>query len=144
MLEEFKKFAMRGNVVDMAVGIIIGTAFGKIISSMVSDVLMPPIGRLMGNVDFSNLFLSLTGASYPSLAAAKAAGAPTVNYGLFINTVIDFVIIAFVLFMVINAMNKAKKAEPGKAPDTKACPECLSDIPVAAKRCKYCASVVAK
>lgn len=144
MLQEFKKFAMRGNVVDMAVGIIIGTAFGKIISSMVSDVLMPPIGRLMGNVDFSNLFLGLTDASYPSLAAAKAAGAPTVNYGLFINTVIDFIIIAFVLFMIINAMNKAKKPESAKAPDSKACPECLSDIPIAARRCKYCASVVAK
>jgi large conductance mechanosensitive channel len=144
MLNEFKKFAMRGNVVDMAVGIIIGTAFGKIISSLVTDVLMPPIGRLMGNVDFSNLLISLTGEAYPSLAAAKAAGAPTINYGLFINTVIDFIIIAFVLFLIINAINKSKKTEPAKASDTKACPECLSDIPLAAKRCKYCASVVAK
>lgn len=144
MLEEFKKFALRGNVVDMAVGIIIGTAFGKIISSLVTDVLMPPIGRVMGNVDFSNLLISLTGDAYPSLAAAKAAGAPTVNYGLFINTVIDFIIVAFVLFMVIQAMNKAKKAEPAKAPDTRACPECLSDIPIAARRCKYCASAVVK
>ena len=142
MLDEFKKFAMRGNVVDMAVGIIIGTAFGKIISSLVNDVLMPPIGRVMGNVDFTNLLISLSGETYPSLAAAKAAGAPTVNYGLFINTVIDFIIIAFVLFMVINAMNKAKKAEPGKAPETRPCPECQSDIPIAAKRCKYCTSVV--
>jgi large conductance mechanosensitive channel len=144
MFDEFKKFALRGNVVDMAVGIIIGTAFGKIISSLVTDVLMPPIGRVMGNVDFSNLLISLTGDAYPSLAAAKAAGAPTVNYGLFINTVIDFAIVAFVLFMVIHAMNKAKKAEPAKAPDTRACPECLSDIPIAARRCKYCASAVAK
>lgn len=144
MLQEFKKFAMRDSVVDMAVGIIIGTAIGKIISSMVSDVLMPPIGRLMGNVDFSNLFLSLTDTSYQSLAAAKAAGAPTVNYGLFINTVIDFIIIAAVLFLIIQAINKMKRAEPAKAPDSKTCPECLSDIPVAAKRCKYCASVVAK
>jgi len=144
MLEEFKKFALRGNVVDMAVGIIIGTAFGKIISSLVSDVLMPPIGRVMGNVDFSNLLVSLTSETYPSLAAAKAAGAPTVNYGLFINTVIDFIIVAFVLFMVIHTMNKAKKAEPAKAADTRACPECLSDIPIAAKRCKYCTSAVAK
>lgn len=142
MLEEFKKFAMRGSVVDMAVGIIIGTAFGKIISSLVTDVLMPPIGRIMGNVDFSNLLISLTRDTYPSLAAAKAAGAPTVNYGLFINTVIDFVIIAFVLFMIIHAMNKSKKTEAAKAPDTKACPECLSEIPNAAKRCKYCASPV--
>ncbi len=144
MLEEFKKFALRGNVVDMAVGIIIGTAFGKIISSLVTDVLMPPIGRVMGNVDFSNLLVSLTGDAYPSLAAAKAAGAPTVNYGLFINTVIDFIIVAFVLFLVIHAMNKAKKAEPAKEADTRACPECLSDIPIAARRCKYCASAVAK
>lgn len=144
MLDEFKKFAMRGNVMDMAVGIIIGTAFGKIISSLVTDVLMPPIGRLMGNVDFSNLLISLTGEAYPSLAAAKAAGAPTINYGLFINTVIDFIIIAFVLFLIINAINKSKKVEPAKASDTKACPECLSEIPLAAKRCKYCASVVAK
>lgn len=142
MLDEFRKFALRGNVVDMAVGIIIGTAFGKIVSSLVTDVLMPPIGRLMGNVDFSNLLLSLTGDTYPSLAAARAAGAPTVNYGLFLNTVIDFIIIAFALFMVIHALNKAKKPEPAKSPDTKACPECLSDIPIAARRCKYCASTL--
>lgn len=139
MLQDFKKFALRGSVVDMAVGVIIGTAFGKIISSMVSDVLMPPIGRLLGNVDFSNLFWSLTDVSYPSLVAAKAAGAPTVNYGLFINAVIDFIIIALVLYLAIKALNKTKKAE---APGIKACPECLSDIPVAAKRCKYCASTV--
>lgn len=144
MLQDFKKFAMRGSVVDMAVGVIIGTAFGKIISSMVSDVLMPPIGRLLGNVDFSNLFWSLTDAAYPSLAAAKAAGAPTVNYGLFINVVIDFIIIALVLYVAINALNKTKKAEPAGVPDIKACPECLSDIPVAAKRCKYCTSTVIK
>lgn len=144
MLEEFKKFAMRGNVMDMAVGIIIGTAFGKIISSLVNDVLMPPIGRIMGNVDFSNLLISLTRDAYPSLAAAKAAGAPTINYGLFINTVIDFIIIAFVLFVVIRALNKAKKTEPAKPVEIKTCPECLSEIPIAAKRCKYCASVVAE
>ena len=144
MLEEFKKFAMRGNVVDMAVGIIIGTAFGKIISSLVNDVLMPPIGRIMGNVDFSNLLISLSGNTYPNLAAAKAAGAPTINYGLFINTVIDFILIAFVLFVVIRALNKARMTEPAKPLESKACPECLSDIPIAAKRCKSCASVVAQ
>ena len=141
MLQDFKKFAMRGSVVDMAVGVIIGAAFGKIISLMVSDVLMPPIGRLLGNVDFSNLFWNLTDVSYPSLAAAKAAGAPTINYGLFINATIDFIIIAFVLYLVITLMNKTKKAE---ALATQACPECLSDIPIAAKRCKYCTSVVIK
>lgn len=141
MLQDFKKFAMRGSVVDMAVGVIIGTAFGKIISSMVSDVLMPPIGRLLGNVDFSNLFVSLNNITYPSLAAAKAAGAPTVNYGLFINAIIDFIIIAFVLYLAIKAINKTRQPEPVQ-PANKVCPECLSDIPVAAKRCKYCTSMV--
>ncbi|MCR4301616.1 MAG: large-conductance mechanosensitive channel protein MscL [Sulfuricaulis sp.] len=140
MLDEFKKFAMRGNVVDMAVGIVIGVAFGKIISSFVSDMLMPPIGLAMGGMDFSGLFVALGGGDFPTLAAAKAAGAPTLNYGLFINTLIDFIIIAFALFMVVTAMNKMKKPEEAKAPSTKSCPECLSNIPVAAKRCMYCTS----
>ena len=145
MLEEFKKFAMRGNVVDMAVGIVIGAAFGKIVSSFVGDVLMPPIGLAMGGMDFSGLFLTLGSGSYPTLAAAKAAGAPTLNYGLFINTLIDFIIVAFVLFMVIKAMNRLKKEEaPAKSPDTRKCPECLSEIPLAAKRCSYCASPVTR
>jgi large conductance mechanosensitive channel len=139
MLEEFKKFAMRGNVVDMAVGLVIGAAFGKIVSSF----LMPPIGLAMGGMDFSGLFLTLGSGSYPTLAAAKAAGAPTLNYGLFINTLIDFIIVAFALFMVIKAMNRLKKDEvPAKAPDTRKCPECLSEIPLAAKRCLYCTSPV--
>ncbi|MHB8535355.1 MAG: large conductance mechanosensitive channel protein MscL [Sulfuricaulis sp.] len=144
MLDEFKKFAMRGNVVDMAVGIVIGAAFGKIVSSFVTDVLMPPIGLAMGGLDFSGLFVSLGRVSYPTLAAAKAAGAATLNYGLFINTLIDFIIVAFALFMVIKAMNRMKREEPApaKAPDTKKCPECLSEIPLAARRCKYCASSV--
>jgi large conductance mechanosensitive channel len=143
MLEEFKKFAMRGNVVDMAVGIVIGAAFGKIVSSFVSDVLMPPIGLAMGGMDFSGLFLTLGSGSYPTLAAAKAAGAPTLNYGLFINTLIDFIIVAFALFMVIKAMNRLKKEEaPAKALDTRKCPECLSEIPLAAKRCMYCTTPV--
>jgi large conductance mechanosensitive channel len=143
MLEEFKTFAMRGNVVDMAVGIVIGAAFGKIVSSFVGDILMPPIGKLMGNVDFSNLFINLGEGSYETLAAAQAAGAATLNYGVFINTVLDFTIVAFAIFMVVKGMNKLKAEEPPKAPDTKTCPECLSDIPIAAKRCKFCSSVVA-
>ncbi len=129
MLEEFKKFAMRGNVVDMAVGIVIGAAFGKIVSSFVKDVLMPPIGKLMGGVDFSNLFINLGEGTYTTLAAAQEAGAATINYGMFVNTVLDFLIVAFAIFMVIKAMNKMKTEEPAKAPNTKACPECLSDIP---------------
>ena len=144
MLQEFKKFAMRGNVVDMAVGIIIGAAFGKIVTSVVTDILMPPIGLLLGNVNFSNLFFSLKGGPFPSLQAAQAAGAPTINYGLFINTVIDFVIVAFVIFLLIKAMNKMQRPEPAPAPATKTCPECLSDIPVKATRCAHCAIVVSK
>ncbi len=140
MLEEFKKFAMRGNVVDMAVGIVIGAAFGKIVTSFVNDVLMPPLGKLMGGVDFSNLFINLGSESFASLAAAQEAGAATLNYGVFINTVLDFLIVAFAIFMVIKAMNKLKTEEAPKAPDSKSCPQCLSDIPIAAKRCKFCTS----
>ena len=114
MLSEFKKFAMRGNVVDMAVGIIIGAAFGKIVSSIVNDIIMPPIGLLMGGVDFSNLFVDLSGAGYASLAAAEEAGAPLIKYGLFINTVLDFLIVAFAIFMVIKGMNSLKKKEEEK------------------------------
>ena len=144
MFQEFKKFAMRGNVVDMAVGIIIGAAFGKIVSSLVKDVIMPPIGKLMGGVDFSNLFINLSDVPYESLKLAQEAGAPTLNYGVFINTVLDFLIVAFAIFMVIKGMNsmKKKEEEAPKAPDSKACPECLSDIPVAATRCKFCTSQV--
>jgi len=111
MLKEFKEFAMRGNVVDMAVGIIIGAAFGKIVSSLVNDIIMPPIGMLMGQVDFSELFINLTGGDYASLAAAKDAGAATINYGIFINTVLDFIIVAFAIFMVIRGMNKLQKKD---------------------------------
>lgn len=116
MLQEFKEFAMRGNVVDMAVGIIIGAAFGRIVSSFVNDVVMPPIGMLMGNLDFSNLFINLGDTAYTSLAAAEEAGAPVVKYGLFINNVLDFVIVAFAIFMVIRAMNKLKKEEEEAPP----------------------------
>lgn len=144
MFEEFKKFALRGNVVDMAVGIIIGAAFGKIVSSLVKDVIMPPIGKLMGNVDFSGLFINLGSVPYETLAAAQEAGAPTINYGVFVNTVLDFIIVAFAIFMAIKGMNALKQAEEAQSaePTTRECPECLSEIPIAAKRCKYCASTV--
>ena len=140
MLKEFKEFAMKGNMVDMAIGIIIGAAFGKIISSLVSDVLMPPIGKMLGGVDFSNLFFNLSGGTYPTVAAAKAAGAATINYGIFLNAVVDFVIIAFVLFLVIKGMNTMKKAEAPPPPSTKDCPQCCTAIPLAAKRCPSCTS----
>jgi len=143
MLEEFKKFAMRGNVVDMAVGIVIGAAFGKIVSSFVGDVLMPPIGLLLGGIDFSGLFVSLSGQSYDSLAAAQAAGAPVLRYGVFINTVLDFLIVAFAVFLVVKGMNRLKKKEeaaPAPAPSTKKCPECVSEIALAATRCPFCTS----
>ena len=145
MLQEFKKFAMRGNVVDMAVGIIIGAAFGKIVSSLVNDVIMSPIGKLMGGVDFTGLFVNLGDVPYATLAAAQEAGAPTINYGIFINTVLDFLIVAFAIFIAIKGMNslRKKEEEAPAAPDSKECPECLSEIPLAAKRCKYCASEVA-
>jgi large conductance mechanosensitive channel len=140
MLKEFKEFAMKGNMVDMAVGIIIGAAFGKIVSSLVSDVLMPPIGKMLGGADFSNLFINLSEGSYPSVAAAKAAGAVTINYGVFLNAVIDFVIIALVLFLVVKAMNTMKKAEAPPPPATKECPQCCTAIPVKATRCPACTS----
>jgi large conductance mechanosensitive channel len=140
MLKEFKEFAMKGNVVDMAVGIIIGAAFGKIVSSLVSDVLMPPIGKLMGNLDFTNLFVALNGQSYDSLKAAKDAGAPTINYGVFINTVIDFVIVAFVIFVLVKQMNRLKKEAPAATPATRECPHCLSQIALKATRCPACTS----
>ena len=142
MLKEFKEFAMKGNMVDMAVGIIIGAAFGKIISSLVSDVLMPPIGKMLGGVDFSNLFFNLSGGTYPTVAAAKAAGAATINYGVFLNAAVDFLIIAFVLFLIIKGMNAMKKAEAPAPPATKDCPQCCTAIPVAAKRCPSCTSTL--
>ena len=151
MLKEFKEFAVKGNVVDMAVGIIIGGAFGKIVSSLVNDIIMPPIGLLIGKVDFSNLFIDLSGQGYVSLAQAKDAGAPTINYGLFVNNIIDFVIVAFALFLVVRWMNKLrdtataeqKKAVVPAAPTTKRCPYCLSEIPIKAVRCAHCTSDLA-
>jgi large conductance mechanosensitive channel len=142
MLKEFREFAMRGNVVDMAVGIIIGAAFGKIVSSLVKDIIMPPIGLMMGNVDFTNLFINLSSTSYATLAEAKKAGAATINYGVFVNSILDFVIVAFAIFMVIRAMNqlKRKEEEAPAEPTTKECPQCLSEIPIKATRCGHCTS----
>jgi large conductance mechanosensitive channel len=140
MFKEFKEFIMRGNVVDLAVGIIIGGAFGKIITSLVADVLMPPLGKLMGNMDFSGLFINLSGTPYPSLAAAKLAGAATINYGLFINTVIDFIIVAVAIFILIKQVNRLRKPVEVAPPSTKACPYCLTLVPIRATRCSACTS----
>jgi large conductance mechanosensitive channel len=141
MFKEFKEFAMKGNVLDMAVGIVIGAAFGKIVTSFVSDVLMPPIGVLMGGMDFSNLFLTLSGGEFASLAAAKEAGAATLNYGVFLNTVIDFLIVAFAIFLLIKQVNRMKrKEEAAPAPNTKECPFCASAIAIKATRCPNCTS----
>ena len=149
MLKEFKEFAMRGNVLDMAVGIIIGGAFGTIISAMVNDVLMPPVGMALGNVDFSNLYILLkegskAAAPYAALTDAKAAGAVTINYGLFINSVISFAIVAFCVFMLIRTMNKLKREEaaPPAEPTTRDCPFCFTAIPLKASRCPSCTSEV--
>ena len=146
MLKDFKEFAMRGNVVDMAVGIIIGAAFGTIVKSLVADVIMPPIGLLLGNVDFSNLFIILkkgaTAGPFATIAEAQKAGAVTINYGVFINTIISFIIVAFAVFLVIRAINKLKREEeaPPEEPTTKECPHCLSTIAIMATRCAYCTS----
>ena len=142
MWKEFKKFALRGNVLDMAIGIIIGAAFGKIITSFVNDILMPPIGLLLGRVDFANLYINLSGGQHESLAAAQEAGAATINYGLFLNTVIDFVIVTLVIFLVVQQINRMqrKKEEATAEPTTKACPYCLSTIPIKATRCPHCTS----
>lgn len=142
MLKEFKEFAMKGNMLDMAVGIIIGGAFGKIITSFVTDVLMPPIGLLLGKVDFSNLFINMSGTVYPSIAAAKAAGAATLNYGVFFNTIIDFLIVALAIFFVVKQMNRLKRAEAPAPVTTKDCPFCASSIPIKATRCPHCTSEI--
>ncbi|OPZ84078.1 MAG: Large-conductance mechanosensitive channel [bacterium ADurb.Bin429] len=145
MFKEFKEFAMRGNVLDLAIGLIIGGAFGKIVSSFVGDLLMPPLGLLMGKVDFSSLFISLNGQAYESLQVAKAAGAPTLNLGVFVNTVIDFILVAFAVFLLVRAVNRLKKQQeaPPASPTTKDCPYCLSAIPLAATRCPHCTSQLA-
>lgn len=140
MWKEFKDFAMRGNVLDMAVGIIIGAAFGKIVTSLVTDIIMPPIGLILGRVDFSNLFLNISGTHYDSLDAAKKAGAATINYGLFLNTVLDFVIVAFAVFLLVKQINRLQRAKPAEAPTTKECAFCYSTIPIKATRCPSCTS----
>jgi large conductance mechanosensitive channel len=143
MLKEFKEFAMRGNVIDIAVGIIVGAAFGAIVNSLVSDVIMPPIGLLLGKVDFSNLFIVLRAGqgagAYSTLTEAQAAGAVTLNYGMFINKIISFIIVAFVVFLVIKNINRLKKEAPAK-PTTKECPYCYSTISINARRCAFCTS----
>ena len=140
MLKEFREFVMRGNVLDLAIAVIIGGAFGKIVTSFVNDVIMPPIGMLLGGVDFTNLFIALDGNLYESLDAAKAAGAATINYGVFLNTVIDFIIVAFIIFLIIKSANKMKKPAPAAEPTTKECPYCASTIPLKAVRCPNCTS----
>jgi len=144
MIKEFKEFAMKGNVLDMAVGIIMGVAFGKIITSFVNDVIMPPIGRLLGNADFSSLFINLSDTPYATIADAKAAGAATINYGMFLNTVLDFLIVAFVMFMMVRQINRMKKAPEAAPVTTKECPHCCSAIPIKATRCPNCTSEVSK
>jgi large conductance mechanosensitive channel len=140
MFKEFKEFIMRGNVLDLAVGVVIGAAFGKIVTSLVTDILMGPIGLVLGKVDFSNLFIDLTGHGYPTLEAAKAAKAATINYGLFVTTVVDFLIVAFVIFLVVKQANRLKRPAPVAAPTTKECPFCHTTIPIAATRCPNCTS----
>jgi len=144
MWKEFREFALKGNAVDLAIGVIIGAAFGAIVTSLVSDIMMPPIGKALGGVDFSNLFLVLGDGTYPSLKAAKEAGAATINYGAFINVVINFLIVAFVLFMVVKAMNRMKREAPAPtpAPTEKECPQCATSIPIKAKRCPHCTSTL--
>jgi len=141
MLQEFKEFALRGNVIDLAIAVIIGAAFGEIISSLVSDIIMPPIGLFLGNADFRDLFVNLSEGRYETLAAAEEAGAITINYGVFINTIVDFLIIALVLFLIVrqvNQLQQAKKEEKPEEPTTKECPYCLSTIPLGATRCPHC------
>lgn len=140
ILKDFKEFAVKGNMIDMAVGIIIGVAFGKIISSLVSDILMPPIGLLLGQMDFSNLFINLSGEYYSSLTAAKEAGVSTINYGIFLNHVIDFIIVAFVVFMLIRQINKLKHKEEAVKAEARKCPYCFSEVHLKASRCPSCSS----
>ncbi len=140
MISEFKEFAMRGNVLDMAVGIIIGAAFGSIVNSLVKDVIMPPIGMIMGGINFADMFVALDGKSYESLAVAQAAAAPTINYGLFINSIINFIIVALAIFLLIRQVNAAKKKPAPPEPNSKECPFCKESIPKTAIRCPHCTS----
>lgn len=144
MLKEFKEFAMKGNMLDLAIGIVIGVSFGKIITSLVADIIMPPIGLLLGKVDFSNLFINLSSTSFSTLSEAKAAGAATINYGLFLNNVIDFLIVAFVLFFIVRYANKFKRKEIPAEPTTKECSFCMMVIPIKASRCPHCTAELEK
>lgn len=140
MLKEFKEFAMRGNVIDLAVGVILGAAFGKIVASLVQDVVMPPLGMLLGGVDFSEIFINLSDQTYATLALAQEAGAATINVGLFLNNVLNFIIVAVAIFIVVKQMNRLKKAPPPADPTTKDCPLCLSSVPIKATKCAHCTS----
>jgi len=141
MAKEFREFAARGNVIDLAVGVIIGAAFGKIVTSLVSDIVMPPIGMALGRVDFKNLFVALNGQAFATLADAQKAGAPTINYGVFVNTVLEFLIVAFVVFLMVRQINRLKTPEPTPATvEARDCPFCVSRIPVKATRCPQCTS----
>ena len=144
MMKEFKEFVMKGNVLDMAVGIIIGAAFGSVVASFVNDVLMPPIGLLLGKVDFSNLFINLSGKAFETVAEAKKAGAATLNYGLFLNTVINFIIVGFAVFLLVKQVNRLKRNEPAPAPTTRECRFCCTAIPIKATRCPHCTSELTK
>jgi len=140
MWKEFREFAVKGNVIDLAVGIIIGAAFGKIVTSFVNDILMPPIGLLLGKVNFADLYINLSGKDFASLADATAAGAPVIKYGIFLNSVIDFIIVAFVIFLVVKQINRMKKQEVAAEPSSKECLYCKSGIPISATRCPFCTS----
>lgn len=142
MLKDFKAFILRGNVLDLAVAVIIGAAFGGIVTSLVNDVIMPPIGLLLSGVDFKDLFIALNGKAYPTLAAAKTAAAPVIAYGVFLNAIINFLIIAFVIFLVVKAASKLQKPAPIAAPTTKDCPYCFTPIPIPATRCAHCTSAI--
>jgi len=144
MLKEFKEFAVRGNVLDLAIGVIIGAAFGKVVTSLVDDIVMPPVGLLLGRVDFANLFINLSGKPVTTVAQAKAAGVPTINYGLFLNAVLGFLIVAFVVFLIVRAVNRMRRGEekPATAPVVKECPYCRSSIPIKAVRCPQCTSAL--
>jgi large conductance mechanosensitive channel len=144
VFSEFKDFIMKGNVLDMAIGIIIGIAFGKIVTSLVNDVLMPPLGLILGKVDFTNLFVNLSGTPANSLDAARASGLPTINYGIFLNTVLDFVIVAFIIFLIVRMVNKFQKQKQEALPETRECPFCISKIPVKAVKCPQCTSELPK
>lgn len=138
MLREFREFVMRGNMIDLAIGIILGAAFGKVVTSLVTDILMPPVGLALGRVDFANLFISLNGQRYPTLQAAKTAGAPTINYGIFFNTILDFIVVAFVIFLVVRQINRMRR----ESPTTRECPYCATLIPIKATRCPSCTSQI--